>query len=193
MRKFLVLISYFTITPLFLLISAIFLVFLTFEQTTQGRGLAALFSTKQTVAYAALPDNLNVINGTIGVGDVRVGKVLNFLELYHSPLATYASDIVNTSDKYHIDYRWIPAIAMQESGGCAKVIGDSKNCWGYGIYGHHLTKFSTYQDGIDTVGKYLAKKQENGLNTLDKLGSLYNPSNHDNWKGKVNLFLSQMD
>jgi len=165
----------------------------TFEKTSGGRGIVSFFKPQQTVAYAALPENINTIDATIGVGDVRVGKVLEFLDNHHSPLTTYASELVETADKYSIDYRWLPAIAMQESGGCARVIGDSMNCWGYGIHGGRVKKFDSYSQGIDTVGQYLAKKKENGLDTIDKLGDLYNPSNHNDWKGKVTLFLSQMD
>ena len=193
MRKLLLLFSFFSLTPALLLFTAIFLVFLSFEQATGGKGLSEFFHTPKTIAYAALPENTNVVSATISVGDVRVGKVLDFLDSYHSPLSAYANDIVTTADKYAIDYRWIPAIAMQESGGCNKVIGNSHNCWGYGIYGKHLTKFDTFQEGIDTVGKYLAKNKALGLDTLDKLGDLYNPTNHNDWKGKVSLFLTQMD
>lgn len=192
MRKLLLFVSFFTVTPVFLILSAIFLVYLTFEQSTSGRGLSGLFHHQDTVAYAALPDNLNVVSSTIGIGDVRIGKVLDFLESYHSPLAEYANTLVETADKYNIDYRWIPAIAMQESGGCAKVIGNSKNCFGFGIHGGKVKKFDSYEAGIDAVGKYLAKNKENGLDTIDKLGDLYNPINYNDWKGKVNLFLTEM-
>src|SRR5260221_583129 len=192
MRKLLFLASFFSLMPLFLLLTTLFLVFLNFEQTTSNRGLSFFSHTPKSIAYAALPDNQNIVSATIGIGDVRVGKVLDFLESYHSPLGTYATDIVQTADIYHIDYRWIPAIAMQESGGCQKVIGESFNCWGYGIYGHHLTKFQNYEEGITTMGKYLAKNKQNGLDTLDKIGALYNPSNYNDWIGKVSLFLSQL-
>ncbi len=192
MRKMLLLLSFFSVTPAFLLFTAVFLVLLTFEQTTGGKGLAFFLHTPKAVAYAALPENINVVTNTIGIADVRVGKVLNFLEDYHSPLSAYASDLVSISDRYDIDYRWLAAIAMQESGGCNKVIGASHNCWGYGIFGHRLTSFSTYDDAIDTVARYLARNKKNGLDTLEKLSAIYNPSNFNDWKGKVNLFLSQM-
>lgn len=192
MRKLLVLCSFFTLTPVLLVSTAIFLVFLTFQQTTGGHGFSSLFGTHESVAYAALPDNVNVVDDTIGVGDVRVGKVLNFLDSYHSPLSAYAQQLVDTADKYHIDYTWIPAIAMQESGGCQKVIGDSNNCWGYGIHGGRVKKFDSYDAAIETMGQYLSKNKQNGLDTIDKLGDIYNPSNHNDWKGKVSLFLAEM-
>ena len=192
MRKLLFLVGFFSFTPVFLILVSIFLVFLSFEETTGSKGLSFFFHVPQTIAYAALPTNINVVDGTVGIGDVRIGKVLNFLEGYHSPLSAYADLLVTTADKYNIDYRWIPAIAMQESGGCQKVIGDSFNCWGYGIYGHHVTKFQNYDEGIDTMGQFLAKNKQNGLDTPEKLGNLYNPSNYNDWKGKVSLFLSQL-
>ena len=192
MRKFLILGSFFTITPVFLVFTAIFLVFVSFEETSGGKGLSSIFHTPSTVAYAALPDDLNVVSDSIGISDVRVGKVLNFLQGYHSPLADYATTIIETADKYNIDYRWIPAIAMQESGGCQKLIGNSKNCWGYGIHGGKVKMFDSFDQGIDTVGRYLARNKANGLDTIEKLGGIYNPSNYNDWKGKVNLFLTQM-
>ena len=192
MRKLLLLLSFFTVTPAFLIFSCLFLIFLTFEQSTHGQSIGSLFKPHDFVAYAALPDNTNVVEQNIESQDVRVGKVLNFLQSYNSPLSSYAQEIIDASDKYNIDYRWIPAIAMQESGGCQKLIGDSNNCWGYGIHGGRVKKFDDFSQGIDTVGAYLAKNKENGLDTIEKLGNIYNPSNYNDWKGKVSLFLSQM-
>lgn len=192
MRKVILLLSFFSFAPTVLVFTAVFLVFVTFQQTTRGKGLSFFFGNHQSIAYAALPDNTNNVSAVIGVGDVRVGKVASFLQDYGSPLAPYAEAIVMTSDKYGIDFRLIPAIAMQESGGCQKVIGDSNNCWGYGIYGKYVYKFDNFQDGIETMGKYLADNKKKGLDTIDKLGMIYNPSNHNDWKGKVSLFLSEM-
>lgn len=191
MRKLLLLISFFSLTPIFLLVTSIMLLSLSFQQKSGGKTLSLLYSTpSSTIAYAALPTNLTM-EADIQGSDARLGKVLAFLESYNSPLTPYAATIVNDADKYGIDYRLLPAIGAQESGICTK--GSSarwKNCWGWGVYNHKVTSFESYEDAIDTISRYFAKKKENGIDTLDAIGDIYNPSNYHDWKGNVNSFMS---
>ena len=47
---------------------------------------------------------------------------------------------------------------MQESNLCRRLIPEnSYNCWGGGIYGTTVTRFDSYDDAIETVGKGLKK------------------------------------
>ena len=52
--------------------------------------------------------------------DARILLVSNFLKKYDSPLLPFANQVIEISDKYHLDYRLLVAIAMQESGLCKK-------------------------------------------------------------------------
>src|SRR3989344_8638035 len=89
--------------------------------------------------------------------DKRVTILKDFFGRYNSPLTDYAQAIVDTADNYGLDWRLLPAIAMQESTLCKRTPTNSFNCWGFGIYGGKVTRFSNYNEAIETVSKTLAR------------------------------------
>ncbi|MGH7246255.1 MAG: hypothetical protein ACREGI_04990 [Candidatus Levyibacteriota bacterium] len=166
--------------------------FLSFQKNPFNPSITLFtLSPFKTVSFAALPENYNQISGNVGtVSDGRVEKVRSFLTSYHAQLADYADLIVAKADAYGIDYRLVGAIGEQESGGCNKVIGDSNNCFGFGIHGGKVKKFDNVADGIDAVSQWLSTMKENGADTVETIGKIYNPTNKDNWIGKVDFFMS---
>ena len=93
------------------------------------------------------------------------------------------------ADKYEIDYRLVPAIAMQESNLCKVIPHNSYNCWGWGIYGNTVTRFSSYEESIETVSRGLKKYYvDQGLKTPDQIMKKYNPSSNGSWAFGVNFF-----
>src|SRR5258706_444671 len=88
----------------------------------------------QTI-YAALPTIQNNFSTEIIASDGRTEAVRQFFARFDSPLEPYANDIVKAADQYGLDFRLLPAIAMQESNLCRKMPEGSNNCWGFGIYG----------------------------------------------------------
>ncbi len=148
------------------------------------------------VAYAALPPSSGMLKPQIIQEDARIAVVRDFFQKYDSPLIPYASVVVNTADKYGLDYRLIPAIAMQESNLCKKLPGalkDSYNCWGFGVYGKKVIKFDNYSQAIDTVTKTLALKYKaNGLMTPEQIMSKYTPSSNGSWANSVTQFMDQL-
>jgi len=148
-----------------------------------------LLSTR-TVAYAALPTAQNNFSASIIQEDGRVEKIRQFLARYNSPLEPFASDIVDSADQYGLDYRLIPAIAMQESNLCKVIPQGSNNCWGFGIYGKTVTRFADYHEAIYTVTKTLATKYKTkGLVTPDQIMTMYTPSSNGSWAFSVNHFM----
>lgn len=192
MRRMLLFTGFFFTTPLIIIFSALFLLFLSYQQRSSMLGFSFFGSTQKAIAYAALPATSNVVSDTIGEKDSRVERVQSFLTWHHSPLAQYADIIVLNADKHNIDFRLVPAIAMQESGGCNKVITNTNNCWGYGIYKGHVTTFPSIADGIDTVSLYLEHKKNQGFDTIEELGKIYNPQNVNDWTGHVQAFYSEI-
>ena len=143
--------------------------------------------------FAALPKVLGTFSSTISTGDARPEIVRTFLRRYDSPLATHADYIVDIADEYGIDYRMIPAIAMQESNGCKYIPEDSYNCWGYGIYGDKVLRFSDYKQGIKTVAKGLRSNYlDDGLTTPDTIMARYTPQSRGSWAFAVNHFMEKM-
>ncbi len=192
MRKYLTLPSIMKTAPAVLLL--VILTFLTLVYTTHNfPGSAAYLSPAQTVTYAALPSTIEVFEGEVESEDARTEIVRQFFEKHDSPLEPYAEEVVEKADEYDLDFRLIPAIAMQESNLCKKIPADSNNCWGYGIYGDNVVYFEDYIHGIETVTKTLATKyKESGLESPEEIMRRYTPSSNGSWANGVNFFLEEL-
>lgn len=180
MKKVLLLISFFFLTPILLVFSLI------------------LFSYTSYTSYIAISNNIfnsnfvQTVYATNIEQDPRVDTVKQFLAQYGSPLEPFAQEIVDTADYYNLDWKLVPAIAMQESQLCKRIPQDSYNCWGFGIYGGRVIRFTNYSDAIQTVTKTLATeyKEQRGLETPIQIMTRYTPLNTNDWAGKVTHFMA---
>lgn len=145
--------------------------------------------------YAALPPELPSVSDQVGAQDARPELVRQYLDYYNSPLSPYSDFIVQTEDKYKLDYRLIPAIAQQESNLCKVIPPGSYNCWGWGINSASNLGFNSYQDGIEQVSKGLRTDYlDKGLGSVDQIMSKYNPiSPGGAWAKGVSEFMDQME
>ena len=146
-------------------------------------------------AVSSAPLVMGVYETQTSVNDGRAANLKSFFRKYNSPLYDYAEFIVATSDKYQFDYRLLPAIAMQESNLCRVIPHDSYNCWGWGIYGNTITRFSSYDEAIETVAKGLKTHYiDKGLITASAIMAKYNPSSpNGSWAHGVNTFLRLLE
>lgn len=196
MKNALLLLGFFILAPFVLILALTLTLTLSYTSSKAVLGASDGFTVKGPVAYAALPSNsIDSFSIDVVASDARVELVRQFLEKYDSPLEPHAQLIVDTAEKYGLDYRLIPAIAMQESNLCKKVREDSDhNCWGYGIYGGKGRAFDTYEHGIEVVSESLSRKYKsnNGLITPKEIESLYNPNSNGSWAFSVNFFMDQM-
>lgn len=172
---------------------ASFLLLISLSQKSSLYSFSVRNSPKM-VAYAALPTNKDVFSYEITEADARVELVRQFLARYNSPLKPYSRDIVDSADAYGIDFRLIPAIAMQESNLCKKIVVENAeyNCWGYGIYGNKTTSFKNYKEGIETVTKSLAKYKNHGLKTPEEIMQRYTPRSDGSWSFSVEFFMDKL-
>ena len=190
MRKILLLASFFAFAPILIFASILYLLFLAYHQ--KDTSVLSQNSTNR-VAFAALPSAENVLWDQITAMDSRVEIVRQFFEKYKSPLEPFAQSVIDAADKYSLDFRLIPAIAMHESNLCHKIILESYNCWGFGIYGKKVTRFTSYPEAIETVTKTLAKNyKQKGLETAEEIMSKYTPSSNGSWADSVNYFMDQL-
>ncbi len=192
MRKLFLSISFFIITPIFLLVNIGLLSYITFQKNQNK--IEALFGKQQpTVSYAALPTNVTAISGEVNSVDARIEKLREFFASYNSVLANYSEIFVASADKNNLDYRLLAAISMQESQGCKKIPNNSFNCFGYGVTKHKTLTFDSYPQAIETVSSAMGKYYINqGLNTPDKIGQRWNPTNNNEWIDKVNYFINEI-
>lgn len=190
MRRIILLVIFFFAAPVALIFNLIYLSYLSYN--SHGGNILSNSNMKST-AYAALPSAENSFSGQILQGDIRTDTLKDFLSFYKSPLLPYAQNVVDAADKYRMDFRLVPAIAMQESNLCKKAPKNSNNCWGFGIYGKKVTTFDNYAQAIDTVTKTLAMDYKNkGLTTPEQIMSKYTPSNNGAWADSVTHFMEEL-
>lgn len=137
---------------------------------------------------------LGAVEDEVTLADSRAENLRRFFRKYNSPLYDFADLVIQTSDKYGIDYRLIPAIGMQESKLCAYAPKDSYNCWGYGIYADKIVTFSSYEEAIETVGKGLRTNYlDKGYTTPEVIMKKYTPSSDGSWAHSINFFLNMLE
>ena len=162
--------------------------------TSFERSLETTSTTYQL--YQALPQNQTPISYSLGSADAREYLVRDFFRNYKSPLDDYSKLFVQVADYYQLDFRLLPAIAMQESNGAKRMIGDSFNPFGFGIYGSKVLKFSTFEDAIEVVGKTLREEYVNqGLTTPEKIMTKYTPPSVEKggpWAIGVSSFMEEI-
>jgi len=172
-----------------LLISILFLLYLSFEHTS-------IPVAQNFKLYAALPDNTQIVTDSIEIKDARAKIVEDFFLSYKSQLADYSNYFIQVADKYNLDYRLLPAISMQESNGGRRMIKDSYNPFGFGIYGSKALKFESFEEAIEKVGYSLREDYLNqGLETTEEIMTKYTPPSLEKggaWAKGVNTFISEM-
>lgn len=146
--------------------------------------------------FAAVPDSTGVVLEKIDKADARVKIVEDFFKDYNSLLSDYSHQFIDTADKYRIDWRLLPSIAMQESNGGKRVISSSYNPFGYGIYTNSAIKFSSWEEGIDRVGRALRQDYlDQGLKTPTQIMTKYTPpslAKGGTWAIGVSSFMSEL-
>ncbi len=184
--------AFLTFTPLVLLATLLSLI-----SINSAAAKSDVKLTKSNVGvrvYASLPAAIPSVSGYATASDARSEIVRQYLNSYSSPLATYSDEIVQLADKYGIDYRFIPAIAQQESGLCRFIPEGSHNCWGWGINSASNLGFDSYSDAIETVTRGLKKNYiDMGLTTPSQIMTKYTPQSNGSWARGVNEFMSAME
>lgn len=146
--------------------------------------------------YAALPKTESYISQDIVYTDARSKIIEDFFTDYKSPLANLSSIFVQVADKYQLDWRLLPAIAMQESNGAKRVINNSYNPFGYGIYGTLVIKFKSWDEAIERVGKAIREDYLNqGLKTPYQIMAKYTPpslAKNGSWAKGVSSFMEEL-
>jgi hypothetical protein len=125
--------------------------------------------------------------------DSRTTILKEYLKQYNSPLVQYAQTFVETADKYNLDWKLVVAISGVESTFGQQIPNDSFNGWGWGIYGDHMIRFSSWTQGIETVSEGLRNKYINtwGAQDVYSIGKLYAAS--PTWAQRVTYFMAKID
>lgn len=151
-----------------------------------------------TEAQTSLPKGeVKGLSTVFEAEDARPELVAKFLERYKSPMQPYdqyGKMLVETADRYGLDYRLLPAIAMQESNLCKKIPENSYNCLGFGIHSKGTLRFASYEEAFNTAAKTLKTNYvDKGLDTPEKIMTKYTPGSNGSWALSVNRWISEME
>ena len=166
--------------------------------------LAISLQNQEAGKIASISQPIIVSNDTVGpntiegqvlsvkIEDMRPYIVEDFLK--NTALESHSEFMVTTADKYSIDYRLIPAIAMKETGGGNASPSGSYNAWGFG---NGSTQFTSWEGAIESVAKTLKEKYiDRGLVTPEEIMPIYAPPQMytgGKWAKDINFFFSQME
>ncbi len=179
--------SYMFLIPLFIFVLMLF----SLSNKYEGDGYVSRQLHKPQ--FQAVPIQNELSSVELSSEDGRQEALDEFFAEYDSPLEGHAKTIIEEADSHNIDYRLLPAIAMQESTLCKKVISGSNNCWGFGIYGGKVTRFRDYDHAIKVITETLAKKYvAKGYETPSEIVRKYTPSDTGKWEDTVNMIMTRL-
>lgn len=196
MKKFFFVFSWFLLSTSAVLVgsSAYSFFFLAKES-----GLPSRFEMTQLPKIQGKEEAKNslLVSTIIESEDARAELVAQFLERHNSPMTPYdfyGRKIVEIADRYQIDFRLLPAIAMQESNLCKNTNpGAPGNCLGFGIHKSGTLDFDSYEAGFERAGRELkAYYIDKGLVTVELIEKKYTPSSNGSWANSVNQWMAEM-
>jgi len=168
--------------------SLVFLIYISSEQQVYP-------SDHSYKLYQALPEGQAVVTDSVTHQDARAKIVENFFKENGSVLAAFSEHFVEVADRYQLDYRLLPAIAMQESTAARRVPEGSFNPFGFGIYGDKITRFNSWEEAIEKVGQKLRQEYlDKGLTTPYQIMTKYTPPSVDKggpWAIGVSQFMDE--
>lgn len=186
-RKLGLVFSWFLLVPIMLISLSVYL-------TSQNNN-PIIKTSDNSSSLLANDTTINNIEGYvlgIEINDTRPFIVENFLK--NTPLEPYSNYLVEAADRYSLDYRLIPAIAMKETGGGIKAPQDSYNAWGFE---NGRTIFVSWENAIESVAKTLKEKYaDRGLITPEQIMPIYAPPQiytGGKWAKDINFFFSEME
>jgi len=130
------------------------------------------------------------------IQDARAQLVTNFLARYNSPLrphAKYGRLFVEIADEQGMDFRLLPAIAMQESNLCKVTPPESYNCLGLGVHARGTWEFESFEENFRAAANVLKNNYiDKGLVTPEQIMRKYTPSSNGSWAASVNQWMAEM-
>lgn len=152
-------------------------------------------SPENQFAFSAAPLVLGEVAVEAKLVDSRVANLRNFFRTHNSPLYEVADIVVRESDANGLDYRLLPAIAMQESNLALKMPENSFNPFGWGITGSKVTRFASFEEAVITVARGIKEQyvEKRGLKTASEIMSVYTPASDGSWAYAVNHFMRSLE
>jgi hypothetical protein len=139
-----------------------------------------------------------MLEENIDIDDGRILLLDKFMK--DSPLEPYSALMVNLADKYNIDYRLLPSIAMCESNLGERIPSDkSFNAWGIAVYTGQQSGavFQNWPQAIEWVYEYVASKYvDKEIIGLIDVGAIWAPPSVEtgnSWANCVDSFMNKIE
>jgi hypothetical protein len=150
---------------------------------------------KQYLIAIALLCSLCVSARPARAYDARVAQMETVLAKYRSPMAGHAELLIQTAEKYGLDWTLLAAIAGTESsfGRRMPVSASGETCinpYGWGIYGENKLCFASFEAAIEGVAAGLAAKYN--LSSLESIAHTYNTVSTDGWIQHTRFFMNKI-
>lgn len=157
-------------------------------------GITMNFTSKLNTDTVIVEDN------TSAIAEYRAELIDSYFADKGLPMAGYGKDFVESADKYNIDWRLLPAIAMRESTGgkfaCGGKLSAEWNPWGWNSC--KGDGFSSMEVSIETLAKHISGNHErtksyyHGKDTKKILETYNPPSVVPTYAGEVMRIMSKI-
>lgn len=117
-------------------------------------------------------------------------KLKTVLTNYNSPLVGLEKVLINTAEKYNLDWTLLAAITGNESAFAKRMPYQCNNPFGWGIYGDNKLCFESLEKSIIEVGKGLGTKYN--ITSLESIAYTYNPGNTNKWLSATKFFIRKI-
>lgn len=112
--------------------------------------------------------------GTHAQEDPRHKQMQDFLHAKRSPLAEHARAFLDAADRYGLDWRLLPCLALVETGGRKEIRNNNVFGWGNG-----RIQFTSVAESIHLVAERLANAAPYRKKTTEDKLKAYNPRNRN--------------
>ncbi len=193
MKKIWLILAWTSFATLLLFVNGVAIHFLLTKNSTSQNIIGS--KNESLVANSLKPGEVKGVTTEVGSDDARIQLVANFLRRHNSPLDPdeYGRKFVAIADRYNIDFRLVPAIAMTESNLCKSIPDGTYNCTGFGITGSGKLGFQSYEENFDATAKSLKKNYiDEGLTSPSDIMRKYTPPSDGSWQNSVNQWMAEM-
>ena len=199
LRKGLLLLSWFPLAFILLIVNFLVLTSYTTGKNGIDHPLSANPPVEITFQLSAPNGTAQVLSATVEAGDSRTLLLESFLRQNNSPIAPFAGTIVAEADRFGLDFRLLPAIAMCESNAGKRMPKkDEFNAFGIAVYTGQLhgKAFNSWPHAISWVSQYVKEHYyDRGITDLHDIGAIWAPPSVQtgySWTNCVESFMEKI-
>lgn len=122
--------------------------------------------------------------------DSRAIQMRTVLEDYNSPMVGLEDTLIETAEKYNLDWTLMAAIAGTESSFAKRMPYQCNNPYGWGVYGDNKICFESLEASIEGVASGLAKKYN--ISSLETIAYTYNKVSTEGWIKHTRFFMNKI-